>query len=180
MVDTQKTLRLLKKHFTVLGPADVDQQGLVNVKGGVFLRGSMRQMPIRFGTVLGTFRCNNSGLVTLEGSPRVVKEGFYCQNNQLTSLEGAPDWVGDSLRCYENPLTSLEGIPQYIGDNVTVTWNEHLPLLRLLPYWNVTLERVPSPVYNIMHKYEGSKNPADILRCASELNEAGFEGNAEW
>jgi hypothetical protein len=47
-------------------------------------------------------------------------------------------------------------------------------------YNRVIILHAPKQVEKIIGKYTGTKNPADILRCASELNEAGFEGNAEW
>jgi hypothetical protein len=130
--------------------------------------------------VEGSFYCYNNKLTSLKGAPDHVEGDFNCGNNLLTSLQGAPRHVGADFICQHNNLTSLQGAPEYVGDEFWCTWNPQLPVLRLITYQDLWIRDAPGSVSDIISKYEGTKNPADILRCASELNEAGFEGNAQW
>ena len=93
------------------------ETGLVDIEGD-FNCYDMRLKSlqgVRFGSVTGSFYCNNNQLVTLEGAPQEVGGNFYCYYNQLVSLEGAPEKVGKSFYCNFNRLVSLEGVPKEIG-----------------------------------------------------------------
>jgi hypothetical protein len=113
--------------------------GLVDIKGSFYYVGNTEGSfdGIKFGTVTGSFTCDNNDLKTLEGAPRVVERGFgcstnrlkslkggpervgedfYCNNNNLTDLTGSPDYVGGSFACIGNPLESFEGAPKFIGE----------------------------------------------------------------
>ena len=205
MVDANQIKKVFWKYFDISGDdreIHIGSDGKVNVHGDVQLMDTdVKQLPVSFGTVSGNFRCifssltslvgaphhvkgyficSNSELTSLEGAPQHVGGDFICHHNKLTSLMGAPKHVGDTFDCEYNPLTSLEGTPEHVGDEFWCTWNPHLPVLRLITYPHPWIGHAPDSVTDIIRKYAGTKNPADILRCASELNEAGFEGNAEW
>jgi hypothetical protein len=226
MVDVEEIKARLQKYFTILGDVIIHPDGVVDVKGQVFLKKKVKQLPVQFGDVSDAFSCHERSLTTLIGSPRRVGGGFTCWLNALTTLQGAPDYVGDNFSCGGNKLesllgapahvggsfygggdggelltslegsptyvggifswrncpnlTSLEGAPEQVGQEFICTYYPHLPLLRTIMYPHVQLLGGGYKVNYIINKYAGTKNPADILRCASELNEAGFEGNAEW
>jgi hypothetical protein len=54
-------------------------------------------------------------LLSLEGCPEIVGDGFYCTHNMLTSLEFCPKKVEFGFYC-DNRLTSLEGVGYIGGD----------------------------------------------------------------
>ena len=58
--------------------------GLVNVDGGVNLynRG-LTELPLKFGTVTGSFDCDDTVLTSLVGCPLRVGGNFYCSYNKL-------------------------------------------------------------------------------------------------
>ena len=206
MVDKDKIMVLLTKHFNWTGTATVDDQGFVSCTGNVLRLSSSRvqKLPVKFLHVAGRFDMSKSSLRTLEGSPQQC-EKFVCTGSKyLTSLQGAPKiatkFVGldscsllDLRGCPQtshlsvdwNPLTSLEGMPDNL-DRIEVTWRQRLPVLRLITAKQIILGWgnhdyvIVAPLQKILDKYAGTTNPGDILRCASELTEAGFEGNAEW
>ena len=116
MVDVDKIKRDLYKNFEVDGSVKIDPStGVVDVDGGVYLRGRTKKLPVTFGTVDGDFRCSDSVLVSLAGAPRNVNGGFFCSNNRLTQLYNAPESVTGSFYCDNNKLISLEGAPHSVG-----------------------------------------------------------------
>ena len=93
------------------------------------------KIPVPFGICSGTFSCYElTNLVSLEGSPRIVKGNFECGYcNSLTSLEGAPEEV--SIDCninYCDGLTSLEGAPKKVK-NFKCNSNEKMTSLKGAP-----------------------------------------------
>jgi hypothetical protein len=79
----------------------------IDVDGHVYLHSkNLDKFPsyIKFGKVRGYFDCDDNQLVSLEGSPMEVGNGFYCGSNQLVSLEGSPMKVGNNFWCYNNKV----------------------------------------------------------------------------
>jgi len=205
MVDINQIQQLLKKHFEIIGKATVDPvTGAVDVEGNVSLETPhINQLPVQFGQVSGHFWCHDKQLTSLVNAPTHVGVDFWCHNNQLTSLKHAPTHVGFNFLCSDNPLTTLEHAPAYVGRNfvcggsntltnlehapapaqvkgtVYYTWNEETPLLRLLVYKRLVIEKSPKRVKEIMKQYKG-KGKAAALACAAELLRAGFKENARW
>jgi len=112
------TLNFCQKYLTnyTINPDDT-----VDVGGDVMLwnnLGSMKELPIKFGKVSGSFDCGSNNLTTLEGCPNYVGIHFYCGKNKLTTLEGCPKYIGSNFYCYSNNLTTLRGIEksEIIGD----------------------------------------------------------------
>jgi hypothetical protein len=156
-------------------------------------------------TVDGYFICNHNKITSLEGAPQRVGKHFACARNQLTSLKGATQQVGESfycggnqlenllgmpsrihgkLACYENPLTSLEGMASEGVSELVISYDPHLPLLRVLQAKDVRFEPesgVGSEVEDILHdpRWLGHGKSKAML-CAAELLRAGYKGNARW
>jgi hypothetical protein len=62
--------------------------GLVNVNGNVNIAESYHQLQVittRFGVVTGYFDISDNRLLSLEGCPEIVGDGFYCTLYMLTS-----------------------------------------------------------------------------------------------
>jgi hypothetical protein len=117
MVDVTEIKALLKKYFTILGNVTIQPDGVVDVKGQVFLKKKVKQFPVQFGNVSEAFACHEKSLTTLIGSPRRVGGDFTCWENALTTLQGAPDHVAGSFSCGGNKLVSLVGAPAHVGGN---------------------------------------------------------------
>jgi hypothetical protein len=208
VVDSKQIIRDLGRHFAYNGSVTVDSDGLISCAGSVQMTSRMSKLPLQFKRVDENFRLESNQLKTLEGCPTYVGNQFICINNPIKDWTGAPQQVGSivmlnsqitnlngcpkpkHLNLVNNPLTSLEGIPPRL-ESLVVTYDAHLPLLRALVAKKITLYYVSTPgkytrneetklCEAILNKYCGTGNAADILRCASELNEHGFEGNAEW
>lgn len=113
MVDTVKINKLLNKHFSIRGSVTIDPvTGIVDVDGDVTIKAfQVKQMPVQFGHVTGTFACWKNSLTTLKGSPHHARD-FICEQNNLTSLVYAPKTVTGKMRCGYNKLTSLDHTPQ--------------------------------------------------------------------
>ncbi len=66
--------------------------------------------------VKGGFYCQNTKITSLKGCPREVEGSFWCSNTKITSLEGSPKRVGEDFDCSNTSITSLEGCPRFIGN----------------------------------------------------------------
>jgi hypothetical protein len=147
----------------------------------------------------GDFYCHNNKLTSLKGAPSVVNGDFYCYNNKLTSLEGAPSVVNGGFSCFSNNLTSLKGAPSavncyfYCANNKLTSLagihkiikeihgaayfrsnpikSSMLGLMRIKGLTKVYLDS--RQVEDILNKY--LKGDRDIIRCQSELQDAGLE-----
>ena len=132
--------------------------------------------------VNGYFSCSNNKLTSLEGAPSVVNGGFACFSNNLTSLEGAPSVVNGGFSCFSNNLTSLAGIHKIIKEihgcadfNGNLIKSNVLGLMRIKGLTRVILDN--KQVQNILNKY--LKGDRDIIKCQSELLDAGLEEYAK-
>ena len=126
----------------------------------------------------GHFSCFSNKLTSLEGAPSVVKGDFSCSYNKLTSLQGAPSVVKGDFYCSYNKLTSLAGIHKIIKEihgfadfyNNPIKSNV-LGLMRIKGLTEVFLDN--RQVRDILNKYLAGDR--DIIRCQSELQDAGLE-----
>jgi hypothetical protein len=91
------------KNYTINTDGSIDVDGNVNL----YLT-KIKNLPIRFNKVSGTFDCSNNSLTTLYGCPTEVGGNFWASNNQITSLEHCPKEVGGTFSCNGNKLTTLE------------------------------------------------------------------------
>ena len=89
----------------------VDVNKDVNLDGKL---GELKELPIQFGVVKGSFYIQYNQLTTLKGSPHTIEKDFICHNNQLSNLEGAPQLIPGAFKCAVNQLTSLTGGPQIV------------------------------------------------------------------
>ena len=114
-----------KKDNGIEGNYTIDKNGLCNVDGNVDLsKRGLKEIPIPFGTVSGSFWCENNQLITLVGAPTKVGGSFDCRNNQLKTLKFAPKTVSGTFLCDNNKLTSLEGAPTKVGGSFWCNANQ--------------------------------------------------------
>ena len=128
------------------------------------------------------FFCYNNNLTSLEGAPSVVNGNFSCSNNNLTSFEGAPSVVNGFFYCGGNKLTSLAGIHKIIKEIHGYADFENNPikssvlgLMRIKGLTRVYLDN--KQVMDILNKYLAGDR--DIIKCQSELQDAGLEEYAK-
>jgi hypothetical protein len=180
VVDVNKIHNLFNKHFETTGDVSIDPaSGTVNVTGDVNLKSILSQLPVSFGTVKGLFDCSHNRITHLRGAPSYVGGDFFCQWNLITHLQGAPSYVGGIFDCHRNKLTSLQEAPLHVGGWFHCTYDDQLPLLRLILFHSIDIYHAPKAVHDIMQKYVG-KGKAHMLNLALELKKAGFAGNAAW
>jgi hypothetical protein len=70
--------------------------------------------------VKGNFDCFGNNLQDLKGAPIRVEGDFNCNNMNLKSLKGSPKFVSGKFSCSNNELTSLIGITQDLGTRPVV------------------------------------------------------------
>jgi hypothetical protein len=151
----------------------------------------------------GSFVCDYNRLPSLKGGPIEVGGGYGCSFNRLTSLAGCAQTIGENLVAGNNKyLTSLEGGPRSVGrgvflefcERLTSLQNVHLhlpeartiflskdpitgPLLGLLRIKGLMLVGLDDRrLMGILNKYLPEGN---LLACAMELVEAGYEEHAK-
>jgi hypothetical protein len=176
----------IKKHLNSLFRFDFNrvhilEDGTVNINGDVHCKAGIKipKLPIKFGKVK-SFECMNVGLTSLENCPNFVLEDFKARRNQITSMQGCPDVNGD-LDLSDNPITNMDGICM-TAKSISITYNENLPVLRLLFFDKVYMTG-NIPIARIIDKHrktmEKLSKKAVILNCQKELIENGFINNAK-
>jgi hypothetical protein len=202
MVDVNAIQELLDKNFEIKGTIHIDpNSGTVDVEGHAMLEKKIKQMPVQFGTVTGSFTCTENRLESLVGSPHTVGKdfscghnrltsleggpthvggGFWCSDNQLTSLVGAPDHVGRSLQVNGNPLRSLDGMPVELKGQIWLDYDRDLPLLNLIELKaGFMLSYAPDKVKAILKSYAPTKSILSVIDCGVALKDAGYAANAQ-
>jgi hypothetical protein len=157
--------------------------------------------PIEVG---GSYVCDDNELTSLHGMPLNIKDSLWCNNNQLTSLKGCAHTIKNNLHCMNNKLlTSLEGAPSFVGKNVYFNdciklislRNIHLYFSEVRGTFNfinagvkehmlglLLVRGLQGVILNdfklgtILHRY---LNGGNILACAMELIEGGYEEQAK-
>jgi len=103
----------------------INPDGSIDVDGDASIRNlDLKNLPIKFGNVSGSFYCSLNSLTTLEGSPHTVGGVFNCNDNKLTNLIGGPVTVGSIFACSSNKLTDLVGAPTTVGGKFNVGNNK--------------------------------------------------------
>lgn len=90
---------------------------------------SLKDIPLKFKNIDGSFICNYLGLDNLEGSPNRVEGIFRCNDNRLTSLEGGPEYVSGEYTCSNNIISSLKGSPINISGTFDCEDNQLFSLI---------------------------------------------------
>ena len=68
------------------GTWELNSDGEVDVDGWVDINDtSLTKIPVKFGSVYGTFDCSNNELTTLENCPNYTLNTFSCEGNNLTN-----------------------------------------------------------------------------------------------
>lgn len=192
----------LKEFFNIKKGSHVEIiDGIVYVEGDVLLRANrithgsqsaekkaeykartVNEIPVKFGTVSGDFKCHIQALTTLNGSPDKCRS-FTCIGNKLRNLIGGPAHVNTDYFCYNNPLQSLDGLPNYIGKLLWIPFRKNMPLLKIFfveglqsVYVNAaTADRSDArTIQDILNKYLASGAKGAIL-AAAELTRAGYK-----
>jgi hypothetical protein len=148
--------------------------------------------------------CSNNKLTSLKGMPRTINSDFWCYNNKLTSFDGCAQTIRGNLYCQKNRLlVSLEGGPSFVGGNVhlsscpklTSLQNIHLHFPEVHGSFDLVNTNVrehmlglllvrglrdisidDTKLRSILRKY---LNGGNLLACALELVEAGYEEQAK-
>ena len=81
---------------------DISNRGLIKI-------------PVKFGTVKGSFYCRGNYFATLQNAPENVIGSFDCSNNTLLSLDYSPKTIKDLFDCSGNQLDSLDGVTKNVG-----------------------------------------------------------------
>ena len=209
MVNKDKIQGLLETYFVCSNKAWIQDDGSVQVDGDVTLIKPPPQgrIPVKFNLVSGHFKAINMGLVSLSNIPDECSE-LFLTNNQLTDLDDCPPYLitldvsnnklknfvngpesAHEITAYNNPLSSLEGLPdEYDELEINITYDAHLPLLRLINSTKVRVGHPGSgykrlqpfePVNTIINKYLG-QGKSGALKAAAELVRAGYKENARW
>jgi len=141
---------------------------------------SLKGMP---SSINGDFSCGNNLLTSFDSCARTIKGNLYSFNNKLlTSLEGGPSFVGKDVRLDNCPrLISLQNIHLYFPEIrgsfelINTGVKEHmLGLLLVRGLRDIILD--DAKLGAILRKY---LNKGNLLVCALELAEAGYEKQAK-
>lgn len=127
------------KKYTIHEDFTVDVNGNVNLNDC-----NIKNIPVQFGVVNGTFECGYNKLTSLKGCPHTVNGEFHCSKNELINLIYGPKIVGKKYICVASGLTSLEGCPEKIYDSCDIHGNE----LITLKYGPVLVEGMFNCSYN--------------------------------
>jgi hypothetical protein len=133
-------------------------------------------------TVGGLYNCSNNLLTSLTGCAKTVKTMLIAINNrELTSLEGGPSFVGDGVRLQGcTGLTTIRNIHLHLPEVHGSLYLDR-PLKCLLGLLLIRgLQQVVIPGHKkleaILNKYLPG---GDLITCALELTEAGYEEQAK-
>lgn len=157
LTDHTAIAQWLKTYTVVTGTYTISPEGVVDVEGTLHLNTNIRsqphegsvfqgnELPVKFGTVTGTFACAHTTLTSLVNCPHTV-EVFDCRNCQITNLEDGPQ----SVRIYKvasKVLNSLKGVPLNVRElhitSSALTNLKYLPSnLRLLELQNTRIQEL--------------------------------------
>ena len=83
------------KNYTINSQGEIDVDECVNLDGRC-----IKELPHKFGTIIGYFSVNNCDLISLKNCPNVVYDFFDCNNNKdLDSLKGCPKEIRGNIHC---------------------------------------------------------------------------------
>jgi hypothetical protein len=131
---TEKEIKDLCSEYGIIN-YQIRDDGSIDVKGHVdLIYGDLKQLPLTFNEVRGSFSCKDNNLTTLKGCPKEIHLWFSCSWNKITSLEHSPKIVLGNFNCLENDITSLEGLENtYITGDLYVTGCNKLYSLKGFP-----------------------------------------------
>lgn len=166
----------------------------VDINGSISLSNmALRELPIKFGKVTGSFSCYENKLRSLKGCPHYVGESFSCHTNPfLTSLEYAPEYVGTFVCCSSTSIRSLHGLQNHIKEVGPIQYGRKglssyeyqffldMPITNLLALFLVKgIEKIKigkaQKLTDIINKH---LETGDIHSCQEELLEKGYTKEA--
>jgi hypothetical protein len=142
--DAAQIEAVLKANFTYKDRPKIDSNGFVTV-GRCRLLKPQTVLPVKFAKS-GNFSCEERGLTSLEGAPKIVNGDFDCSNNALTSLKYGPKKVNYDYRCGHNRLTSLVGLPDGFTNQLYCDHNNLNSLQGLPENFDGTISCVNNPL----------------------------------
>jgi hypothetical protein len=146
--------------------------GLVDVQGSFYCpnQGLKSLGGIRFGTVEGSFWCNDNQLITLEGAPQTVEGNFWGDAFELEPGKWNPTGWLEILRTGSPEAQKLILTLPYLDAD---WWNSELSkdpartIQLLAPWWSQMSDDLKRGI-RIPHGYE------DRLGMRSEFSELGL------
>lgn len=157
--------------------SSVEEDGTINVDGDLnFDLYRDESIPIKLGTVTGSFINHDSKLKYLWNGPKRVEGSVEMTGSIIKSLSGGPEWIGEHLHLGGTKITSLKGIAKYIGGNVHFA-GSNLKSLEGMP------ERLEGDLYTEATKIKSLKgSPKTIMGVfnASATPITSLEGGPEW
>lgn len=199
-----------RKYFTTTGKVSIIG-GVVSVNGSCNIKSvrsdddKLTSLPVKFDVIDNNFSCGFHKLSNLDGAPNVVGGEFWVPGNQLRDLTGGPTKVHGDYRCQLNrDMSSLKGVakeiggnldvygcniktfdylPEYIGGFIQLSYNQHLPMLKLILIEGLKEVRF-DPIHDRGRQVQTiltnnlGKGKGGMLAAAAELIKAGFRGNA--
>lgn len=103
----QQIIEWLDNHF--IEEYIINKDLTVDVDMNVMLMHyKLKEIPIQFGTINGSFVCNNNSLTSLKGSPYHINGSFIFNCNDIDSFQYAPKFVRDEFSCQHNPIKNLD------------------------------------------------------------------------
>lgn len=129
------------KNYTINNDLSIDVDGNV-----FFNKKSLIYLPLNFNYVSGYFTCTTNILISLEGSPKEIGDGFYCNHNELTTLKGGPEKVNKEFNVIMNNLMTLDNLPSGIDYNNPYTDFQY------------------NPIYSIIYEFIKLKNAETLVK----------------
>ena len=135
---------------------------------------SLKELPINFNKINGTFICDNNNLTSLKGSPKEVSHDFFCRDNNLITLKDAPILIGGNLHCDRNRLIELnKNIEVY---SIFFDENDVKDLISFPNIKGITMSDF-NPIYQILQLFESPScyehieffNDLDIIQQNGEV-----------
>lgn len=167
--------RYMIDNYSINSDGSIDVDDVVDIRVERYIdqnhkREKLKEIPIKFNRVSGSFICSENLLENLNNSPKYVGDDFICDHNLLVNLIGSPEFIGGGFSCRFNKLNSLKGCTREIGMDFNCCNNELISLVggperigdRLICYNNKLTNLIGAPKYfgggDIINEIDLSQN----------------------
>lgn len=79
----------------------------IDVDGDVKIVEIIREIPLKFRKVSGSFSIAHNGVRSLKNSPEFIGINFYCQSNYISTFDFFPSYIGNHFICDGNPIYEI-------------------------------------------------------------------------
>lgn len=122
-------IRDILKVFEINKYAIDDEDLGVHVFQDVDISGlGLKNIPVKFKTIKGSFICKNNKLNNLTNSPEQISGLFDCSINSIYTLIGGPKYVAGGYYCDNNKISTLIGFPGHCQVRFDASHNEIISL----------------------------------------------------